>query len=274
MNRIICGLSEHEKEEFNAYISNRFEGLEEITEHDTDFLGTWEAIISYSAIFGAAEAINTKVCPKRPVEFASPDTLEIKMCGSFAGNIPIIYVRDTSDFERLVTNIVYKGVRPDGLETTGASFIYGKTTRFIILSSKSYSNVTAAELGLDDADWAEKSMLLRRGHECTHYFTKQTYGVTNNILHDEIMADLIGMYEAFGFYRAEWFLRFMGVIEGGGKRLGFYTKDLSPNVRAAVSELLKTAAYRLEEWTNTDEFRALSDAERIKRMCKNSPLIF
>ena len=84
----------------------------------------------------------------------------MKMYDSFAGKIPIIYVRNTSDFEQLVTNIAYKGVRPDGLETTGASFLHGKTTRFIILSSKPYSNVPASELGLDDAEWAEKSMLL------------------------------------------------------------------------------------------------------------------
>ena len=274
MNEMINGLDDREKKEFSAYIANRFDGLEEITEHDTGFLETWEAIISYAAHFGAAEAINTKVCPKRPVAFASPETVSIGIYDSFAGKIPVICVRSTSDFEQLVTNIAYKGIRPDGLETTGASFLHGKTTRFIILSSKPYSNVPAAELGLDDAEWAEKSMLLRRGHECTHYFTKQTYGVTNNILHDEIMADFIGMYEAFGFYRAEWFLRFMGVIEGSGRRLGFYTKELSQNVRAAVSGLLETAAYRLEEWSGTDGFTAMTTAERIKYMCKNSPFNF
>ena len=273
MNKAISSFSESETEQYNAYIANRFEGAEEITEQDTSFLKTWETIISYAAIFGAAEAINTKVCPKRPVTFASPDTVEMKMYDSFAGKIPIIYVRNTSDFEQLVTNIAYKGVRPDGLETTGASFLHGKTTRFIILSSKPYSNVPASELGLDDAEWAEKSMLLRRGHECTHYFTKQTYGITNNILHDEIMADFIGLYETFGFYRAEWFLRFMGVIEGSGRRLGFYTKDLSENVRSAVSELVKTAAYRLEEWSETDEFASMTTAGRIKYMCRNSPLL-
>ena len=59
----------------------------------------------------------------------------------------------------------------------------------------------------NEKDWCEKSLLLRQAHECTHYLTKQTYGISNNILHDEIMADFIGMYEAFGFYKAEWFQR-------------------------------------------------------------------
>lgn len=262
-------LNEAEQVEFSAYIANRFDGCEEIKEPDTDFLKVWDSIIYYSDLFGAASAINTKVCPKRPVAFNSPDSIGIKMYMSFAGKIPIIYVRDTADFEQLVTNVGYKGERPEGLEKTGAMFLSGKTTRFIILSAKPYSNVPAAELGLDDEkDWAEKSLILRRGHECTHYFTKQTYGITNNILHDEVMADFIGMYEAFGFYKAEWFLRFMGIIEGSGGRLTFYTKDLSPKVRDAVSELLTVAAYRLEEWSNTKGFKTLNNPGRIKIMCR------
>ena len=262
-------LSETERIEFSAYIANRFENCLELTKPDSDFLKVWDSIIYYADIFGAAEAINTKICPKYPVSFNSPGSAEIKIYFSFAGKIPVIYVRDTADFEQVVTNIAYKGVRPDNISATGASFIHGRTTRFMILSAKPYSNVPACELGLDaDEDWAEKSLLLRRAHECTHFFTKQTYGVTNNILHDEIMADFIGMYETFGFYKAEWFLRFMGIIEGSGKRLIFYTEDLSPKVRDAVAELLTEAAYGLEKWSNTDSFAALSTAERIKIMCK------
>lgn len=263
------GLTNEENTELIAYIANRFEGVAESVGHDTGFLEAWEGIISFAEMFGAVNAINTKVCPKRPLVFRSPRTVEMKIYDSFAGRIPIIYVRDPTDFEQLVTNVAYKGVRPENISQTGASFISGRTTRFIILSAKPYSNVPASELGINnDSDWLEGSMLLRRGHECTHYYTKQTYGIANNILHDEIMADFIGMYEAFGYYKAEWFLRFMGLIEGSGRRVVFYTKDLSPNVVMAVSELLTKIAYRLEEWSNTKDFKALSTAERIRIMCK------
>ena len=261
-------LNEIEQDEFSAYIANRFDNCKEINGQDTDFLEVWESIIYYADLFGAANAINTKLLPKKPVKFNSPETVEIKIYTSFAGKIPIIYVRNTEDFEQLVTNIAYKGIRPEGIEKTGASFISGKVTRFIILSAKPYSNVSACELGLDEENWAEKSLLLRREHECTHYFTKQTYGITNNILHDEIIADFIGMYEAFGFYRAEWFLKFMGIIEGGGSRFTVYTKELSPNVSAAVSELMTVVAYKLEEWSKTDSFKSLLVAERIRIMCR------
>ena len=260
-------LSDEERTEFSDYIANRFEGAEEIPDPDESFLKIWDSIIRYAGQNGVVDAINTKICPKRPVEFHSPDEVGLEMFSSFAGRIPIIYVRDPDDFERLVTNVAYKGIRPEGLETTGASFIHGTFTRLIILSAKPYSNVPAAELGLEESDWMEKSLILRRGHECAHYFTKQTYGITNNILHDEIMADFIGMYEAFGFYRAEWFLRFMGIDGGDSGRMIFYTKELSANIRKAVYDLIKEAAYGLEQWSKTDKFATMTVSERIKRMC-------
>lgn len=263
------GLADEERQIFDEYTTNRFAGAQEIGEPDTSFLGFWERTIEYARLFGADKAINEKVCSVRPVEFRSPDTLRIEMYDSVAGRIPIIYVRDTADFEQLVTNIAHKGVRPDNISATGASFISGKTTRFIILSAKPYSNVPASELGLsDEAEWAENSLLLRRGHECTHYFTKQTYGITNNILHDEIMADFIGIYETFGFYRAEWFLRFMGIIKGSGGRLIVYTENLPENVRNAVSELAELCARSLEKWSLSDEFASMTNAGRIKHMCR------
>ena len=180
----------------------------------------------------------------------------------------MIRVQDVSDFEDLVTNIAYKGIRPDNIEKTGASFLHGKTTRYIILSAKPYSNVPASELGLDEAEWSEKSMQIRFGHECTHYFTKQTYGITNNILHDEIMADFTGVYETFGLFKAEWFLRFMGLIGESGGRLIFYTAELSDSGRKEVSEMLTEAAYGLERWSQTGEFSAMTTGERIKNMCR------
>lgn len=82
------------------------------------------------------------------------------------------------------------------------------------------------------------------------------------------MADFMGLYDAFGFYKADWFLRFMGVIEGSGKRLDVYTEGLSPNVKAAVAVLTREAANGLEQWTQTEEFATLSYPEMITRMCR------
>lgn len=264
-----CKLNNEEKGILEEYIKNRFDLAKESDVFDTDFLKVWKTIIDYGTVLGASKAINDKVCPKRPVEFRSPQSIEMEIYDSVAGEIPVIYARDSQDFEQLITNIAYKGIRPDNISSIGALFIYGNSTRFAILSAKSYSNVSASELGLsDEKDWEEKSLIIRRGHECTHYFTKQVYGITNNILHDEIMADFMGMYEAFGFFKAEWFLKFMGLIPGSGNRLIVYTEGLPENVRNALAEIAKTAAYNLENWSNTQEFKEMSLSDRIKHMCK------
>lgn len=262
------GLDETESTELKEYIANRFSGAKVPEGGDVDFLRGWRGLASLAEDIGAAEVINQKLCPKLPVSFNAPEGVRLEIFASFAGGIPIIYADDPRDFESLVTNIVYKGTRPANIEKTGASFVSGRTARFIILSAKPYSNVPAEELGLSTEAWAEKSMLIRRSHECTHFYTKQTYGISNNILHDELMADFIGLYDSFGFYKAEWFLRFMGIISGSGSRLAVYTADLSPRVSAAVAELAEQAAYGLEKWSQSEGFKELTNAQRIDRMCR------
>lgn len=260
-------LTDDEGRVFDEYIKNKFTG-EVMPRDGQDYqIAVWEKLTALSQEVGAAEVLNRYLCKNFPVKFKSPEKVSMEIYCALAGHIPVIYVHDKDDFESLVTNIVHKGVRPDNIEQTGASFVSGKNIRFIILSAKPYSNVTADELGLDEADWAEKSMLVRRSHECTHFYTKQRFGIADNDVHNEIMADFIGLYDAFGFYNAGWFLRFMGIIEGSGGRLVVYTNELPENIKAAVAELLTLAAKGLERWSHTDEFKALTKAERIEHMC-------
>lgn len=261
-------LNDAELFELKEYIKNRFSEATQRELEPYEQLSIWQKLTFLSKLTGACEIINKKLCPNNPVDFCNPEGVSLEIYNSFAGDIPIICADDPEDFESIVTNIIYKGNRPDNIGQTGASFVSGKSTRFIILSSKPYSNVPAAELGLEEKEWAEKSLLLRRSHECTHYYTKQIFGISNNNLHDELMADFIGMYDAFGFYKAEWFLRFMGVIKGSGGRLIVYTKELSDNVKQAVTNLLSEAANGLEKWSRSEEFKNLTNAERINKMCR------
>jgi hypothetical protein len=263
-----CLLSGEQEKAYREYILNRFAGCEEITSHDLDFLTRWRSIVAYAGENSAAEAINRYVSAKRPCEFAHPEFIRAEIYNSFAGEIPIIYCPDKDDFELLVTNTIYKGIRPDNLSQTGASFAFGKATRFIILSSKPYSNIPASEIGISDEEWAEKSMIIRREHECTHYFTKQNYGVSENRLHDEIMADFFGIYEAFGYYKAEYFLRFMGIVGTSGGRLKFYTEGLPENVCKAVARTAESAADFLENWSGSAEFKAMERSDRVRFLCK------
>jgi hypothetical protein len=180
------------------------------------------------------------------------------MFQSAAGLIPIIYPAGVSDFENLLREIVYKDAEVPRIENMGASFVYGKTLRFIILSDKPYSGVPAADMGLGETDWLAKSMTIRKYHECAHYYTRRRLGASRNNLHDELIADFCGLYTAFGEYRAEWFIKFFDT------RLAIYTKDLSGQAARVIRALAALAAKNVQEWTKTEGFAPLGEAAQIE----------
>ncbi len=263
------GLNHEEKKLFFKCISNQFSDRHDESKVEFSFLDCWKMIYDFAQKYSSAEAINKYVCSKRKVNFRHPELVEIEIYPSFSGEIPIIYVPDTDDFETLVTNAIYKGVCPKQLSQTGASFAFGKSTRFIILSSKPYSNILASELELDENEWLKKSMIIRREHECTHYFTKLHYGISRNCLHDELMADFFGLYEAFGYYKAEYFLKFMGIIPGSGGRLKFYLPDNGRNkkIYRAISMIAESCAVNLEKWSESQIFKEMTRIQRTEHLC-------
>ncbi len=261
-------LSDEDKQNYLDYVANRFECNKITADPDYSFLERWHLILQFSQENSVAEALNRFVSSKYPVEYKKPDELRIEIYPSFAGEIPIIYVPDTDDFENFVTNTIYKGIRPEHIAKTGASFAFGKTTRFIILSAKPYSNVKASELGLGDEDWIHKSILIRREHECTHYYTKQFFGISRNSLHDELIADFFGIYEAFGFYKASYFMHFIGAKGNSGDRLKVYTKGLTQDVFEAVRETAVRTADILERWSVSDEFLKMTRSQRVDYLCR------
>lgn len=116
--------------------------------------------------------------------------------------------------------------------------------RFILLSDGPYSAVPAADLGLDEAEWRETSLALRRDHECAHYLTRRLFGSMRNNLLDELIADYTGMVGATGRFRAAWFLRFVG------SRLDLYRgkPPLSDGAFGILQALVKRAAASLERF--------------------------
>ena len=260
-------LNEEEETAFRNYLKSEFFEEKICKDIDESFLEKWTQIYEYSKDHNALDAVNLFVTPKRPVNASDSSKIKIDLYQSFAGKIPIIYVEDAALFEELVTNAIYKGIRPDNLSETGAAFAFGKSTRFIILSNKPYSNIPASELGLLESDWLEKSMIIRREHECTHNFTKTVFGISRNHLHDELLADFFGLYEAFGEYKAEYFQRFLGIIGTYGGRLKVYTKDLPEKVFSAISEVAVICSNYLEEYSKQEDFLSLTREERLMKLC-------
>lgn len=180
-----------------------------------------------------------------------PDLLELQIHQSLAGAIPILVVRNRSDFVALVQAFAMRNEPQPIPDSMGACIVSGFNNwdrirqyrhqweranptacseqdwaaefqrlvpqkalyqdRFILLSEGPYSAVTAADLGLEAAAWRHLSLLIRLEHECTHYFTYRVLGAMHNHLLDELIADYRGIVVATGHYQADWFLRFMGL---------------------------------------------------------------
>ena len=124
--------------------------------------------------------------------------------------------------------------------------------RFIILSAIPYSGVCADEMGLSEDEWLRLSLIIRQEHECTHYFTKRVLGSMQNRLMDELMADYMGITAALGYFRADWFLRFMGLEKFPeyipGSRMEHYCNDanLSPGAFKGLQTITIKASQNLE----------------------------
>ena len=257
----------------DEYCKNHFTGYMENPEQDLSFLDFWKEFVAQVKVLGSEKAINTMLIPNLPLVFNQPEKITAEIYQAAAGKIPVIRLCDTGDFENLVTNLVHKGKRPENLSSTGAAFVYGKSTRFIILSQKPYSNVSAKTMGLSEDDWLKKSMEIRLAHECSHFFTKVHYGTAQNHLHDELIADFCGIFAAFGFYRAEYFEYFMGIKGTEGSRIVNYIPSCSPEVLALLKEKASRAARFLEELSRQKDFLSLSPEEKIRRLCETDLLL-
>jgi hypothetical protein len=121
-------------------------------------------------------------------------------------------------------------------------------------------------MGVSDLEWQRLSLAIRLEHECTHYFTRRLFKSMRNNLLDELIADYRGIVNAIGKYRADWFLRFLGLEsfpnyrEGG--RLQNYRGQppLSVGAFKILQALVKAAAENLERFdaNQANELRTIN----------------
>ena len=64
---------------------------------------------------------------------------------------------------------------------------------------------------MTEEEWRHKSLIIRQEHECTHYFIRRMFSSMRNNIIDELIADYAGIVAAYGQFRADWFLRFLGL---------------------------------------------------------------
>lgn len=81
----------------------------------------------------------------------------------------------------------------------------------VVLSRGPYSNVSAARMGCSEQDWLELSDTIRRYHELTHVICRRKYPEMINPVRDELVADAVGLYAAYGFFDPEMEKKFLGI---------------------------------------------------------------
>jgi hypothetical protein len=221
-----------------------------------------------------------------------PEKLQLILHQSLAGTIPVLLAGNREDFVFLVQALTMRNEPQLVPDSMGACIVSGFNNwdrihqyrqlwadenpanssdsswlaefrrlipqkqlyqdKFIILSDGFYSNTSANEMGLDESQWQQLSVTIRLEHECTHYFTRRLFDSMQNNIFDELIADYRGIVAAIGYYRADWFLRFLGLEsfpnyrEGG--RLQNYRGQppLSDGAFGVLQALVKVASENLQ----------------------------
>ncbi|MBH8563499.1 hypothetical protein I8748_15110 [Nostoc sp. CENA67] len=223
-----------------------------------------------------------------------PEKLQLIMHQSLAGTIPVLLAGNREDFVSLVQALTKRNEPLLLPESMGACIVSGFNNwdrirryrqqwevqnsgncsesswkaefqriipqkqlyqdKFIILSPGFYSNISARDMGLEESEWLRLSLIIRLEHECTHYFTYRLFNSMRNNLLDELIADYRGIVTACGYYRADWFLRFLGLESFPAYRVGGRLENyrgqppLSDGAFKILQALVKAAAENLQRF--------------------------
>ena len=110
----------------------------------------------------------------------------------------------------------------------------------VFLSRGPYSNVTASAVGYSEDEWLSLSDTIRRYHELTHVICRRKYPDGTDPVRDELVADAVGLYAAYGLFDPEMEKKFLGISGETytGGRLEIYTEDakgITPQVCRMLS---------------------------------------
>lgn len=242
--------------------------------------------ISATVEYRAATRQGTQPLNDRGPELGHEEGIDIEIHATACGRIPLIIAPARSDFVALVCALARKNEPVAIPASMGACLVAGfinwdRVRRyqltwesdhpherwadefrhfskekhlyqdsFVILTEGPYSGVPEWEMGLSTDAWRAISMVIRREHECTHYYTRRVLGSMRRNLLDEIIADYMGICGAMGCFRADWFLRFMGLESypayRSGGRFENYVGNLSESAMAVLARLVVLAAENLE----------------------------
>ena len=213
----------------------------------------------------------------RAVRFERAVELRLEIHDSGVGLVPVLRTPHRGDFERLVQVLFHRGEPKPVPEAVSAMMIGGvrnaaraeltdlakkrgilvergkfaslaKDRVILIQDWRAYSGVSAADLGFEEEIWLERSSVIRLEHELCHYVVRRLFPRHKFGVFDELVADFVGIFEVFGKFEADLFLRLIGLEDfpryRQGARLEVYVGE--GDDFDAVSRSLVEAARKLE----------------------------
>ena len=213
---------------------------------------------------------------------AEPEKIFVYLQKTPIGRIPVIECGSDKDFIHLQRCLIYRCEPRHVPDSRGATILknYNNWARIkmhqggmpdvlrrpeyyrdyiILLSHRYYSGVAPEVFGLGDVEWREKSLVLRREHEIAHYLTQRYYHSSKNELHDELIADFMGLTAAFGDYDPAKFFAFLGLENypdyRKGGRLELYLQTDEEDISKLGDILMRAAENVAIHYQNTGRNR-------------------
>lgn len=224
----------------------------------------------------------------------APETVSIAVHQSMGGAVPVIIAGERDDFVALVQALTSRNEPTPVPDSMGACLVRGLNNwsrvadyrraweasrsesddatwaeefarlvpnkplyqdRLVILSTGAYSAVPTRDTDLNEQTWLDRSLVIRREHEFTHYFTYRCFGTMRDHALDELVADCVGLLHAYGRYPSKLALRFLGLDKDTGHRPGgrlenyLASSKLPADGLTVVRALVRRAAANLEALT-------------------------
>ncbi|MCL2048801.1 MAG: hypothetical protein FWG87_08745 [Defluviitaleaceae bacterium] len=179
---------------------------------------------------------------------ANPEGVRLYLHPTPVGRLPVIECEADEDFVRLMQSLVYRCEPRSVPDSRGAGLLknYNNWARIrmrggsipkdstlykdciALLSHRYYSGTEPELFGLTPQEWRLKSLVIRREHEAAHYMTQRYYHSAKSEIHDELIADFMGLTAAFGFYEPNFLLAFLGLYptyRKGGRLAHYLEKE-------------------------------------------------
>lgn len=248
---------------------------------------------------------NAVLCGNKPVgspDFSMDAADTLTSFSTPAGNVDILFLADRNDFEHAIRALAYRCEPVDIPRSMGASFLSGLINwekinthmaeyeaaggtepdvefsrwtsdkknyldALLVLSSGVYSAVSAEEMGLEEKEWIRASITIRKYHELTHFCSAKLFPDNKEAIRDEVIADMIGIFAAFGYYDTKAARKFLGTDdvhyrEGG--RLQNYTDADMDSVMFRVNGLIDELFGKTAVLDTKDVFEILNFVEQNK----------